>query len=581
MNEQTPRLGGAPTLIDALHRLADAAPSATLFIEPVADGYREVTRGAFLTSVTALAEGLRAHGIGRGDCIATWLPNWSSAYAWQFAASALGAHVIGVNTRYNVGEVAHVLGKAHPKVLAMAHDFQRLDLLGRARDALAETAAGEVPLIVPVPKPGASLPDAADLEGYDLGGGVWVPAHDAARSGAASGAPSAGAGTAASSAEASPLAVAFTTSGSTGLPKLAAHRESGVIGHAVADSARIGFAPGDVLIGALPFSGVFGFSASMAAIFGGAAILLHPVFNEDELVQAMDRFRGTHFVGADDMVSRIAAAWERTRDGEAGPADLSSWAWMGIADFQGRSRELAAWAEREFGTVTVGVYGSSEIFALTAFWRADTDEARRWSGGGYPVSPAIGVRAADPFSGEVLATGVEGELQFRGPNVVDAYLGDTGEGAAAFTADGWFRTGDFGIVCEDGAFVYSSRMGDVLRLKGFLVHPSEIEFRLGAHPAVDTAKVVGYRGPDGETRAIAFVTLGPGMTADEAELQQWCRAELARYKVPSSVYVVDSMPTTAGTNGTKIRTAALREWARERQEAVAVGSAQHPHMEGI
>jgi fatty-acyl-CoA synthase len=280
------------------------------------------------------------------------------------------------------------------------------------------------------------------------------------------------------------------------------------------------------------------------------------------------------------MVSRIAAAWERTRAaGE--PADLSSWAWMGIADFQGRSRELAAWAEREFGTVSVGVYGSSEIFALTAFWRADTDEARRWSGGGYPVSPAVQVRAADPFTGEVLAAGAEGELQFRGPNVVDAYLGDTGEAAAAFTADGWFRTGDFGTVCEDGAFVYSSRMGDVLRLKGFLVHPSEIEFRLGAHPAVDTAKVVGYRGPNGETRAIAFVTLGACMSADEAELQQWCRAELARYKVPSSIYVVDSMPTTAGTNGTKIRTAALREWARERQEAVAVGSAQHAHTEGI
>lgn len=542
------------TLYDSLLALVQENPDKTLFIEPAPECYRQLSRRQFLADVDAARRLLQRHGVGQGQCIATWLPNWSSAYAWQFAASAVGAHVIGINTRYNVAEVAHVLHKAKPAVIVMAHDFQRLDLTGRARAAVAAGGPAVIPAVVPVAAPGKSAPE--DPAGYDLGGGVWtVP--DAVDGPLPSWSPSV-------PVETDVLSVAFTTSGSTGMPKLAAHNESGVIHHALADAAKIGFADTDVLVGALPFSGVFGFSSSMAAIFGGASILLHPVFNEHELVRAMAEHKATHFVGADDMISRIAAAWTETR------ADLGSWKWIGIADFQGQSRDLAGWASREFGTETVGVYGSSELFALTAFWTPDTDVRRRWGGGGYPVSAEIKVRIADPFTEQVLDPSAEGELQFHGPNVVNAYLGDEGEGSAAFTRDGWFRSGDLGTISADGGFVYICRMGDVLRLKGFLVDPSEIEQRLMEHPSVGTAKVVGLRGPDGQMQAIGFVTLDAsaapagfaGVTGEE--LQAWCKDTLARFKVPATVHIIDEMPTTTGTNGTKIRAATLRDWAKER-----------------
>lgn len=551
-----------PTLYAALSALTAAEPDKTLFIEPSQDGYRKVSRREFLDSVNVLRDGLRQRGVGHGQCIATWLPNWSGAYAWQFAASAVGAHVIGINTRYNVAEVAHVLTRAKPVILAMAHNFQRLDLLGRAKVAVADADIERIPMTAPVPAPGCAM--SQNPEEYDLGGGVW----DLQPSGIApvdNVGDADGHQTLPDLKDGEVLSVAFTTSGSTGMPKLAAHSESGVIGHAVADADRIGFVADDVLIGALPFSGVFGFSASMAAIFGGASILLHPVFAEQELVRAMARFRATHFVGADDMVSRIAKAWDEAKSMNPENADLTSWKWMGIADFQGQSRDLAAWAAREFGTDTVGVYGSSELFALTAFWAPDTDEDRRWGGGGYPASPAIKVRIADPFTEEVLDPADEGELQFSGPNVVNAYLGDTGERAGAFTADGWFRSGDLGTISDDGGFVYLCRIGDVLRLKGFLVHPSEIEYRLAGHPSVETAKVVGLKTPTGETQAIGFVTLAPAAErVSEWQLQDWCKEALARFKVPSAIHIVDKMPTTAGTNGTKIRAATLREWAKDR-----------------
>jgi fatty-acyl-CoA synthase len=180
------------------------------------------------------------------------------------------------------------------------------------------------------------------------------------------------------------------------------------------------------------------------------------------------------------------------------------------------------------------------------------------------VSPDIEVRVVDPADGEPLADGLEGELQFRGPNVVDAYLGNPGAAADAFTGDGWFASGDLGLLVADGGFVHTCRMGDALRLRGFLVDPSEIELRLGEHPAVRTAKVVGVPGPDGGTRAVGFVVLEPGPAAGPtpAQLRDWCAGALARFKVPDEVRVIGEMPTTSGTNGTKIRAATLREWAQ-------------------
>jgi len=103
----------------------------------------------------------------------------------------------------------------------------------------------------------------------------------------------------------------------------------------------------------------------------------------------------------------------------------------------------------------------------------------------------------------------------------------------------------------------------VLRLRGFLVDPAEIEFRLAAHPAVRVAKVVGVPGPDGGTVAVAFVVPQGPAEPTEDELTQWCATTLAKFKVPTRVHVIDQMPSTSGTNGTKIRAAALREMARE------------------
>lgn len=509
--------GVAPEdLTDLLGRLARRAPDAVGVIDA---GVGPVSWGELWRRTLGLARELEAAGIGSGDCVAVWLPNWSDSLCWQFASALRGAHVIGVNTRYNVDEVAHVLDSARPALVAVADGFHGLDLAGRLREATGR--AGVTPAVALVTGPGREPAEAAREP---------APPDDPGR-----------------------LAVAFTTSGSTGRPKLAAHSASGVLTHALAGADAIGLTDTDVMLCAIPLAGTFGFSTAMAALAGGTTLVLEPVFDADTVLDDMARHRVSHVVAGDDMVLRLERAWRER------PRDLTAWRWWGGADFQGRLRELASWAADEFGTVTSGLYGSSEIFALASMWPPDTPVPRRWDAGGRVVTPRIEVRVADPDSGQPLPNGTEGELLFRGPNVVDGYLGAAV--IKTFTEDGWFRSGDLGVLVEEGVFVYVCRMGDALRLRGFLVDPAEIELRLAAHDAVDTAKVVGIPGADGGTVAVGFVVAVPGATPTPDELRDWCARSLAAFKVPDAVHVVDRMPTTSGTNGTKIRTATLREWA--------------------
>ncbi|GAA1232889.1 AMP-binding protein [Pseudonocardia alaniniphila] len=529
-----------------LGRLARRDPDRIAALDKGRDGTTiPVSRGELWQRTLSLAEELRTGGIGAGDCVAVWLPNWSDALAWQFAVAARGAHVIGINTRYNVDEVTHVLDRARPRLVALAHDFHDLDLLGGLREAVARST-NPPPAVAVVAGPGA--PAVADPSASDVGGGAWAPATPV----------SAPPGIGGSGLD--DLVVAFTTSGSTGMPKLAAHRAHGVLTHAVADATTIGIDEADLVLCALPLSGVFGYNTGMAALAAGATCVLQPVFDADTVLDDMAHHGVTHVVGGDDLVLRLAEAWK------ARPRDLSAWRWLGVADFQGRSRELAEWARDAFGTATAGVYGSSEVFALTAFWPHDEPAPGRWTGGGRVVHDGITVRVVDPVTGEELPPGQEGELQFRGPNVVDAYLGDDSAATKAFIADGWFHSGDLGALVDEGVFAFVCRMGDALRLRGFLVDPAEIERRLAEHPDVFTARVVGIPGPDGDTRAIGFVVPEEGRAPEPASLRDWCAETLARFKVPDAVHLIDAMPTTSGTNGTKIRAATLREWARQRFE---------------
>lgn len=539
-----------PRLDHLLDRAVDPDAVALVERDPHSDppAVTRLTYAELRHEVDTLHRQLADRGLRRGDVVALWLPNWTDLVVWQFALAALGAAALGVNTRYHVHEVAHLLRRARPACVAVPHAFLGLDFAGQLRRAVADVADDRQP--PPTPQVAVLRPafDGADLAAFDVGGGVWSPASPGPEPPAAS----------AGSADPDDLACVFTTSGSTSAPKLAAHDQHSVAHHSQRVAERFDVRPGDAVLCVLPLSGVFGFTPAFAALAAGAACVLVPVFRPADAVRAMHDHDVTHLVGGDDLFGRLKDAWEHDS------VPLSSWRRGGIADFVGRTHEILSWAEQHAGARVCGVYGSSELFALTAIWEPDTPIPQRALGGGRLVSPEIEVRVVAEDTGRELPAGETGELQFRGYNVVREYVGDAAATAAAVTDDGWFRSADLGRLRDDGeGLVYVCRAGDALRLRGFLVNPAEIEEFLASHDDVAVAQVVGVTGSDGADLAVAFVTLRSDAACGEEELMAWCRAHLAAFKVPARVVVIDEFPTTAGTNGTKIQKAVLRRWADE------------------
>src|SRR6266446_4264950 len=157
--------------------------------------------------------------------------------------------------------------------------------------------------------------------------------------------------------------------------------------------------------------------------------------------------------------------------------------WAGYGAFNAALEDLPERAEQR-GLVLCGLYGMSEVQELYARQPLDAPVARRKLGGGLTVSPLAHVRVRDPDSGALLGPGQPGALECAGPSLMVGYYGNEKATAEAMTPDGYVRTGDLAELDEHGGFTFLSRMGDVLRLSGFLVNPQEIETHIQKLPGI-------------------------------------------------------------------------------------------------
>ncbi|MCB1749278.1 MAG: AMP-binding protein, partial [Gammaproteobacteria bacterium] len=249
------------------------------------------------------------------------------------------------------------------------------------------------------------------------------------------------------------------------------------------------------------------------------------------------------------------------------PQPFPSLRLFGYAAFNPALEDIVAEAEAR-GVTLCGLYGMSECHALYAMQPPQLDSAERRKGGGRPLSPRAAVRVRDPESGVLLGPGQPGEIEVSGPSLMLEYYDNPEATAEALGADGYLRTGDLGYLEDDGRFCYLARMGDVLRLGGFLVSPLEIEAVIDAHDDVAASQVVALS-IDGRLRPVAFVLPAAGAVPAAEAIVAWCRERLAGYKVPARVFTLEAFPTTASANGTKIQKARLRAMAESLCAAAA------------
>ncbi len=500
----------AGALERAAHRFGDE--------EALVDGGLRLSWVDLLAAVDEAARALVASTIQPGDRIAIWAPNLAE---WAIAASAAhraGAVVVPLNTRFKGAEAAYILNTARARMLFTVSDFLDTDYVALLGDRGAVPDLEEVVVLR-----GPERPDTVSWETF-LARADSVPDTAAAERAAAIGPDD--------------LCDILFTSGTTGAPKGAMLRHEASIRAYWSWGSVVGLRRGDRYLVVNPFFHSFGLKAGiLASILKGSTIIPHAVFDVPSVMQRV----------AEERVSMLPgppAIYQTMLDHpELNNYDLSSLrlSVTGAAavpvEMIRRMRE-----EMTFETIVTG-YGLTEVHGIATMCRHDDDPEIISLTAGRAI-PDVEVRVVDE-NGTAVAAGEAGEVVVRGYVVMTGYFENPEATAETVDADGWLHTGDIGIMDAAGNLRITDRIKDMFIVGGFNAYPAEIEGAILRHPAVNQVAVVGV--PDhrmGEV-GMAFVVLRPGTTLEPDELVAWCREEMANYKAPRHVRIVEALPMNA------------------------------------
>ncbi len=487
-----------------------------------------------------LAGNLHALGIRRDQRVAVWLPNCLAWVQTFLACAHLGATVLAVNTRFRSKEVADIIGRGRADWLVMWPEFKGIAFA----DILADVPADVLSRLKGI----ITLGDFQSQAVRTIAArGCTV--HDYAK---LTDRPSA-----APPAVGNAGALCFTTSGTTSLPKFVLHDQHTLIVHGEAMQKAYGYNASSRILASAPFCGAFGFSTLTGGLVTGCTIVSEAVSDTNSTLTQIRRHRVSHTYANNESILKLLEAAES-------PADFSSCKLFGFANFSPAVTSLIEQAERNNLELT-GLYGSSELQALVAAQPThehDGDVSVRYLAGGKLIHPAARVRTTDPSTGDVLPLGESGEIEISSPSLMVGYLDNPEATAKAITADGFFKTGDLGYAVSAQQFVFQARMGDSMRLSGFLVNPAEIEQAVESLPGVKACQVVG--GTLGtKTLPVAFVILRDGAQADPVGWTAACKRDMAGFKVPVHFETVTSFPSVESANAVKIQKNKLRDIADE------------------
>ena len=328
-----------------------------------------------------------------------------------------------------------------------------------------------------------------------------------------------------------PAIVAFT-SGTTGAPKGVPLSHANVLASIRAVMMAWGWERDEVLVHALPLSHQHGLGGLHATLLAGSHAVLEARFEPEAFCERAGAVAAT-------AVMAVPTIWERLDDWD-GPARAAlARLRIGISGSAPLPAALALRVRDWLGQLPLERYGSTEA----GLNLSNPLRGERGPGSvGYPL-PGIEVRILDGEGGDVVP-GEDGELVVRGPQVFDGYLRRPRETEAAFTADGWFRTGDIARQDPaDGSIAITGRGKDMIITGGLNVFPREVEAALEEHAAVSASAVVGVSSPRWGEEVVAFVVARAGASPDPEELIAHCRERLSGFKCPKRVLVVDGLPT--------------------------------------
>lgn len=504
---------------------------------------RRATWAEFHADVENLAVGLLAIGIEPGDRVGIWGPN---SYEWvltQLATAKIGAIMVCLNPAYRLVELEYALGKADCKAIIMAEKFKSSDYLALLNELLPEIAQAEpgalesprLPCLRTVIRMGEGVtPGMLNFDAVcSLGGETerrqlqslmrTLQPDDA-------------------------INIQFT-SGTTGAPKGATLSHVNILNNACNTANSMRFSNEDSLCIPVPLYHCFGMVLGVLACVSVGATMVFPgdAYDPVQTLRAVEEERCSALHGVPTMfISQL----DHPEFGRFDVSSLRTGVIAGAPCAENLMKRIIA--DMHMDQVLIG-YGQTELSPINHMTLPDDSLENRTQTVGRPI-PYVEVKIVDQDD-RVLPVGEQGEICTRGYSVMRGYWNDE-ERTAETIVNGWLHSGDLGTMDRHGYVRITGRIKDMIIRGGENIYPREVEEFLYSHPAISEVQVFGIPDEKMGESVCAWVQLKPGSALSEDELGEYCRDQIAHFKIPRHVRFVDEFPMTVTG---KIRKVEMRQ----------------------
>lgn len=489
---------------------------------------RLCTYAEYKDQVDRLAQGLLSAGFAKSDPLMIWSP---STFNWTLVAGAAAkAGVLSASTHFGLTppEFEKCLTTVNFKGIYIPRPFKSFnyyEMLCSLIPELKDSPPGQLKskkhpsLTTVIIDSDQSVPGCVSLRDLMQGGEADL---QAAQKNVTAG---------------DPFTIVFT-SGTTGAPKAAVLSHSNFINNVLMYDQRAKLTQATVMCNPLPFFHVYGLSVVLARplVLGVNAVVPAPAYDAAAVLKAIQEHRCTELCGSPTMFLDIINTPLRKQfdisslqRGESGGTVVTP-----------AIRSLV----REKLNVSLRVgYGTSELTLAAIVTSNDDPDDKQLNTVGRPLA-GLEVKIVDPTTGAELPVGTPGEVWGRGPNVFLGYYNDEQKTKEAMTPDGFYKTGDVGVMDDDGFVTIISRLKDVVNRGGEKVYPTEVEELFHTHPAIQECHILGV--PDGRLgeEVCAWIVLKPDAKVTDGELKEYCKGKLSHFKIPRYFIYDANVPKT-------------------------------------